>query len=480
MWTWHIKSIAIILDVVYNHAFGQCPLVQLYWDDANSRPASDSPYFNVTAKHPYNVGYDFNHESQATKYYVKQGLEHWIENYHVDGFRFDLSKGFTQKYSSSDSQMAAYDATRIAILEEYADFIWDINPDVYVILEHFADNTEEKELANYGLMLWGNNNYQYNEATMGYGSNLTNMLYTYKGWNEPNLVGYMESHDEERLMYKNLQYGNSFGDYNIKDLNTALDRMKLAGTFFFLIPGPKMMWQFCETGYEYSLYTCSNGTTVDDDCKLEPKPIRWDYLEDEYRKSIYNTYSSLTYLKKEFDVFNSADFTYSLNYYVKSLHLNNADMNATILGNFNVVSNSVTTGFQHTGMWYEFFTGDSINVTDTNMVITFDPGEYRLYTDKKIQNSFITSTDNVISSGDYTIFPNPSSQYVFILGGDNQLHDSQIELFDITGKRVISQKDISYDNQIVQLDISGLENGVYIIRIKTDNKISFNKIIVSK
>ena len=89
------------------------------------------------------------------------------------------------------------------------------------------------------MMLWGNHNYDYNEATMGYPSNFSGISYKNRGWASPNLVGYMESHDEERLMYKNLTYGNSSGSYNIKDIRVALNRMKLAGAFFFTIPGSK-------------------------------------------------------------------------------------------------------------------------------------------------------------------------------------------------------------------------------------------------
>ena len=55
----HARGIAVILDVVFNHAFSQSPLAQLYWDEANFRPAANNPWLNVTARHPFNVGYDF-------------------------------------------------------------------------------------------------------------------------------------------------------------------------------------------------------------------------------------------------------------------------------------------------------------------------------------------------------------------------------------------------------------------------------------
>ena len=125
----------------------------------------------------------------------------------------------------------------------------------YLILEHFADNSEEIVLSNYGFMLWGNLNYSFNQNTMGYasGSDVSWLSYKTRGWNSPHVVGYMESHDEERLMVKNLAYGNSNGGYNVKDLSTALDRQEAASVIFYGIPGPKMLWQFGELGYDKSI-----------------------------------------------------------------------------------------------------------------------------------------------------------------------------------------------------------------------------------
>ena len=134
----HARGIAVILDVVFNHAFSQSPLAQLYWDQTNFRPAPDNPWLNVTARHPFNVGYDFNHESVATKNWVKRILTHWITQYGFDGFRFDLSKGLTQFNSGSDAGlMARRDPSRIAILKDYADHIWSLDSTSYVIMEHF-------------------------------------------------------------------------------------------------------------------------------------------------------------------------------------------------------------------------------------------------------------------------------------------------------------------------------------------------------
>ncbi|MFM9776421.1 hypothetical protein ACKI1Z_43055, partial [Streptomyces galilaeus] len=79
--------------------------------------------------------------------------------------------------------------------------------------------SEELELSNYGMLLWGNGNYAFNQSTMGYlsGSDISTIISTSRGWTNPYLVGYQESHDEERLMYKNINYGNTSGSYTIKD-----------------------------------------------------------------------------------------------------------------------------------------------------------------------------------------------------------------------------------------------------------------------
>ena len=93
----HEKGIAVILDVVYNHATGNNPLAKLYWDGKKNKTAANNPWFNVDAPHPYSVFHDFNHESPLVRTFVKRNLQFLLEEYHFDGFRFDLTKGFTQK-----------------------------------------------------------------------------------------------------------------------------------------------------------------------------------------------------------------------------------------------------------------------------------------------------------------------------------------------------------------------------------------------
>ncbi|CAN5311292.1 hypothetical protein BH09BAC2_BH09BAC2_05670 [soil metagenome] len=380
----HAKGIAVVMDIALNHSFGLSPLVQLYWDAANSRPAANNPWFNATATHPYSVGYDMNHASLQTRRYVSRIVEHWLVNYKIDGFRFDLSKGFTQNQTSDVNAWSAYDQSRIDIWKRYHDTIQLKAPGAYTILEHFADNSEETVLSNYGMMLWGNMNYNYSQASMGFstGWNFDYGIYTARGWSNPGLVTYMESHDEERDMYRNLQYGNSYNAYNIKTLSTALSRMQMNGAFFFTIPGPKMIWQFGELGYDYTIDYCQNGT-VNTNCRTDSKPIRWDYFTDVNRKQLYTVWSRLLALRKNpayTDLFASAtQIDRDLSGNIKWLRIVKNAAAIVVVGNFDVAQQTGFITFPSSGVWYDYLNGGTYNATGGAQSFTLQPGEYHVY-----------------------------------------------------------------------------------------------------
>ena len=376
----HSRGIAVIMDMVLNHSFGQSPMVQLYFDAASGKPKTNNPWFNPVATHPYSVGYDFNHESEATKFFTKNVLKFWMQEYKVDGYRFDLSKGFTQKNSGLDDAAVgpwgAYDASRIAIWKTYNDYMKTVDANnFYVILEHFAADAEERELAAQGMMLWNNVNHNFTEGTMGFtaGSDLSRSVYTTHGFTNANgLITYMESHDEERMMFKNLKFGNSAGTYSVKDLATALKRQELAAAFLFTVPGPKMIWQFGELGYDISIN--QNGRTGE-------KPILWNYKSVPQRKNLYNMFAKFIKLKTKNDVFNTSNIQYILNGAVKTIVLKSADNNVVVVGNFDVVDRPLSVEFPANGNWIDFNSGNAITVSGT-FSKTLAPGEYHIYSSK--------------------------------------------------------------------------------------------------
>ena len=435
----HANGIAVIMDMVLNHAYGQNVMVQMYWDDVNNRPAANNPWFNPVCPHePYCWGNDFNHESTATQAFVDSVNNYWLTEYKIDGFRFDFTQGFTNSGGGG-----SYNAGRIDILKRMADEIWDDHPDAYVILEHWCDNNEEKILANYGCMLWGNHNYNYNEGTMGYNesgkSDFSWISYKNRGWNDPRVVGFMESHDEERLMAKNINYGNSSGDYNIKDTTIALKRMELAACFFITIPGPKMIYEFGELGYDYHINY--PGEIGGDDHRTDQKPIKWNYYSDYRRKVLFGVFSSLNHLKQTEPAFSTTDFSLNVSSALKSIHLDHGSMNVTIVGNFGVTEGNINPSFQHTGWWYDYFAGDSVNVSNASGSVALDAGEYRIYTDKKLEKPEIGLGEaDLPEPGKFFsfIYPNPSSGNFNIVVFLTETTDLEIGIYDLGGRKVQS------------------------------------------
>ncbi|MDO7851978.1 DUF4961 domain-containing protein [Hymenobacter convexus] len=477
----HRRGIAVILDVVLNHSTGQSPMVQLY-ADANGNPSASNPWFNQSAPHPYSVYNDLNHESAFTKYFSKQVMTFWLQEYKVDGYRFDLAGGFTQRVSTT-STYGNYDQSRINIWLDYYQHMIGVDATMYPILEHFPENSEALALANSGFMIWGNAVNNYNEATMGYLSG-SNFSYGYygstaqggRGWNSPNLVTYMESHDEERLMYKNLTFGNSSGSYSTRDLNTALARIELASAFFFTVPGPKMVWQFGELGYDKSIFMCSNGTVPtpypNDQCKLSAKPDVWPYYQNANRRQLFEVQRALINLKKKEPVFeNPTSYTQSLAGAGKTIHLSDANTKVTIVGNFDVVSTTVDPAFQSTGKWYNYLTGDSITVSNVNALLTLQPGAYAVYTSRRIRRATLLATRAQATTAlQLSAAPNPATSTTLVnyeLPTPAAVTLTVQNVLGATVRTLATGVPQSAGPHSLSLPINGLAAGVYLVRLQT-------------
>ena len=418
----HARGMAVIVDVVYNHATGSHPWAKMWWNSASNCTADNNPWFNVTAKHEFNVFHDMNHENAMVKEHVKKSLEYLLTEYDVDGFRFDLTKGFTQNNTLGDvAAWGRYDQSRVDILKGYADHIWSVNSDAVVIFEHLADWSEEKALAEHGIQLWRNMNGSYRSAVGGgsgdFSGSYEKTAGLYGGW-----VSYMESHDEERICYgagadastvtwgicgtltswgsspdialkadgaffsaKNVSFkaddmfkirGNSMwndafnygastkgyklplnkeyeltlgagsqdmavpaaGTYDIyfslaakkvwlmspgqrpadpsvspgtgggsapaeSPFEVAMRRAGASAAFFLTVPGPKMIWQFGEIGYDISIE--ENGRTGE-------KPVNTpEYMAVPAPKALYDTYSKLLKFRRENPRFFDSDASFS-------------------------------------------------------------------------------------------------------------------------------------------------------------------------
>lgn len=283
----HRNGIAVILDIVFNQSDGLHPWYQMY-------SISSNPFYNQTAPHEYSVLNDWNQGNPLVQQQWTDALKYWLTEYNVDGFRFDLVKGL----GDNDSYTIAggteqYNQSRVDRMKRLHAVIKSVKPDGIHINEDLAGSKEETALGEDGQMQWANINDASSQFTMGWddGNNdIRRFLATDDGgrpW--ASTISYAESHDEQRMAYKNAQWGVDA----VK--NESTDNYKRLGSLavqMLLTPGPKMVWQFGELGNN------QNTKKDDGDNNTDPKIVDWSaWLADNDRTYLMQTYAAAIKLR---------------------------------------------------------------------------------------------------------------------------------------------------------------------------------------
>jgi len=482
----HQNGIAVILDVALNHVFGRSPLERMWMLDTDNdgwangtgyKTSAENPYINQDAMHSYSVGSDLNHfrePDNLTNAYSVATIKHWIEEYKIDGFRWDLTKGFTQQCppnvsGGQDACTNGYRSDRVAKLKWYADKQWEIDPNFLVIFEHLGNGgsyTEEVEWANYlrsgdtkGIMQWRKMTDPYADLLKGNFADISGIADA-----TDRFVGYAESHDEERVAYKALnEAGQTQGN-----LAKVHQRLQAMGAVHLLVPGPKMIWHFGELGWNSSLWTCNNGVVSysSPDCKLDTKPQpQWtgNWLTDTNRSAIYNSWAKMIDMKKTENVFENGTYAWNIGNTghprldVWTSTTQTAALSYVfVLTNFTDNTYNVVGGFPFTGTWANLMDNTTFNVSNVNMNISIEPGGYRVFGNRALLNNDTFDALDFVS-----LSPNPASTYFTI----NTLVE-KVQIYSITGQLVKSFSSASINDSF---SIEDLTKGVYIVKISDAN-----------
>jgi 1,4-alpha-glucan branching enzyme len=493
----HKNNIAVIMDIAMNHTTGDNPLAKLYWNSTTNKPAADNPWLNIDAKHPFNVFNDFNHESADTRYFTKRVIEHWLTEYKIDGFRWDLSKGFTQVQSNDVGAWNTYDQSRVNIWKDYYAHHQMIAAGSYCILEHLGDNTEERTLADEGMMLWGKGWDQYVNAAKGnnVNSNLTaTVFHTDRSFTNQHIVGYMHSHDEERLINECLRNGNqsNVSQYNPRDTTTAIKRMEALAPFLIATPGPKMLWQFEELAYPFSINLCEDGTTINNDCRTAKKPIRWDYQNDARRTALYNVYAKMIDLRRRENnlyenLFINGAVSKNMSGDVKWMSVSNGDLRVVVLANFGVnTQNNSSITFPNGGTWYGYLGNETVEVGSTNSYsFNLQPGDYKVFTNKNLNPNIVTGIGNINNSllqMKVNINPNPiinnNATITINMPVTANVHMSLVNVSGQTITTIFNGTKVKGIHIIPMQVNTTLAKGIYFVKTVVDGKVRLDKAVV--
>ena len=481
----HQNGIAVILDLALNHVFGRSPLERMWMLDSDNdgwangtgpRTTTENPYVNQVALHSYNVGSDLNHFRETgpggnlTNTYAIRTIQYWINEFKIDGYRWDLTKGFTNQCTSMDEGCTnGYRTDRVAKMKWYADNQWAADPLSLVIFEHLGTGgsaQEEVEWASYnrvgnqgGIMQWRKMTDPYANLLKGNATNLAAVT-------DPSdrMIGYAESHDEERVVYKAL---NEAGQ-TVGNLDKVLQRLPAMGSVLFMVPGPKMIWHFGALGWDDSLFLCSNGTVqFNDGCKLDTKPQpQWaeNWLQNPARANVYNQWARQIDLRIREDVFENGQFAWNFSQTGRprldvwtSTSPTSSLSYVFVLTNFSDSTYNVPGGFPFTGNWVNLMDNTILNVTNQNQNVSIEPGGYRIFGN---QQSALDIVNNEFRS--LALYPNPTSGSFTING-----LVSKVDVYSVTGQLVKSFDSVSGENY--QFDVNDLNRGVYLVKIVDAN-----------
>lgn len=448
----HKRGIAVIMDIVLDHAYGTCPLVRLYANppgNTKAQPAADNPWFNVVSPNTkYSWGADFNHESLETQSLMDSICAFWLKEFKLDGFRFDFSKGFT----NTPGDGSAYDPDRIRIMKRLADAIRKRKSDAYLIFEHLAGDPEEKELAEYDLMLWGKQYTPFSNAINGVqkGSPFTGAMASSKGWSKNNRVTYMESHDEERVAYN--ASVNGIGDIR-SDLSVRMKRCGTAAAFLFMTPGPKLMWEFGEMGYDTSIQSKEGTDELSTTYEGETKPPHWDYLDVPERLELTEIYRKVLNFRNRYaSVISDGLFTGAIgesDWPIRRIEVLHPDLHFVLVGNFGTAAALCTPNLKAGESWYDLMSGAVANSTPFSL----PAGEFRLYTNKPMATSISSPS---ITDRSVIIFPALAEERIDILIPEIRL----VEIIATDG--TIVSKQYPADDSF---NVSKLNKGYYMVRL---------------
>jgi len=483
----HKRGIAVILDIVPNHATGNHPWAMLYWDRERGQTAPDNPFFNVTAPHQWSVFHDFDHSHPKVREHFRRVFQYWTEEFRVDGFRFDLSKGITQgNYQGGflPGRCPGYGddswcQDRIDWLTEYFHAARDVNPNIMFILEHFTHDPEEAELARRGMFLWRNVEPQFRQAAMGWQENSGfGRMVDIPDWRR-HWMGYAESHDEERIFFHMRTYGAG----NLQtDSIARMRRVPLVMAFATLLPGPKMIWQFGEIGYD--VQSGLSGSPI----RMQEKPSGFLWFDRcEHRQAAFHASSRILNMRRLHpNAFNYGDWNWQISendwFMGRRIELRHADLNMIVIGNFMTTANhyggyaNTNPNFPHGGVWHELLTGETRNVADNNRnpIIQLAPGEVRIYTNRPMPIPPMpnipepTSVQRPQHRSDVLVYPTLTDGKVQI--STNSVIQ-RVSVFDLHGNLM------NVTNNNFTIDLSTLFNGMYFIEIITSEGRTVHRVI---
>ncbi|MDW7694581.1 alpha-amylase family glycosyl hydrolase [Flammeovirgaceae bacterium SG7u.111] len=298
----HKNGIAVIHDAVYSHMHDEFCYKKVYWE-----VGEENPMIGPFAEDMFGVGTDFN-KSFTFEYFLAVN-KYFMEEFHMDGFRYDYVPGIydgpmgigyaklvyeTYQYSKTIPKFQNAQHSKIIQAAEYLSRPKEILETTYTSASKRWEPMllSQDMIKNYGqvprafvdemLLIDFNHNWP---------SNYDN------GMDEFPVapIQFIECHDKSRLMYLlSGQHSSYHGGFDLfgRDISKWY-RLQPFAIALLTSEGIPMIWQGQEFGEIYGKHD-DGGSRV-----LAARPLHWNYFYEESGRTLVNLYRKLGKLRQE-------------------------------------------------------------------------------------------------------------------------------------------------------------------------------------
>ncbi len=350
----HARGIRVILDQLYNHSSEESPLLQIdrdYWY-YHDRHHSDDPFY-WGPEFNYNH-YDDKRDAIPARDFMGDVVRFWIQEYHIDGIRYDALKQLDNK---DFLNWIAQEATKTAGAKPF-----------YNIGEHIPENPDIVSPNGPMDACWHDNFYHTIEPHIcGETFDLEQIKQVLEPQNQgypegiTKAINYLCNHDQKRLLI-------NLGKQGILD-DAAFKRASLGAVLLMTALGVPMIWMGEEFG---------DSTDINSDEKNQQ--LEWSLLKNDRNRNLLEYYKGLIALRKQ----NPALCASNLKFFHENpdgkvfayQRWNDQGSRVVVVVNF---SEQYLKGYQipnipENGNWHEWTRDYDVQAEDNQL--TIDMGEY--------------------------------------------------------------------------------------------------------
>ena len=308
----HQHGIAVIVDVVYGHTGVDFP----YYDAYTRLRYRDNPFMGPFAKDYFsNFGKSTDFNRPLTRDYFYTVNHHWLDVYHVDGFRYDCVPNYWDGPLGVGYASLVFETYQLAKSKlAQADPAWrrfDGGPGKPLNLVQMAEQLEDPQgvlRTTYSNSTWQNSTFDAaRSVARGDRGRLFDLglqlgLFGYPEQETTNdesipktALQYIENHDHERFLC-------NFGTHNPDEAGNPLFQEGDRSRWFMLQPyliallmskGIPLLWQGEEFAENYFLPDVGEGRVA------LLRPLRWDYFYDGSGQPIVTLIRKLLHIRRQ-------------------------------------------------------------------------------------------------------------------------------------------------------------------------------------